>query len=84
MKKLNSIKHFLDYTAFEKHLIIMRGGYERVQLERSFYNWVEDLPLPADVFRVINDTDPVLELFGLCESMEDILAVACLELCDEV
>lgn len=70
---------FMEYTRVEKAQIIRRGGDKARQLEKECFDWLMSLDLPEDVREVVESTDPIIQLFGECETIEEVIELARLE-----
>lgn len=70
------MKAYEEYTRSEKEAIIKRGGDQRKQLEKALNAWLDTLDLDERVQSVVDSTDPIYELFGWCETKEDVIEEA--------
>lgn len=72
------MKNFEDYTKNEKATIIKNGGIKKRDLEKAFKKWFfenEDY-ISNDVIDILNASDPVLDIYGICDTVEELIDLA--------
>lgn len=70
------MKKFNEYTKSEKENIIRKGGDKKRELEKACLDWLDTLDLPEDVADIVHSTSPILELYGTCETIEDVIELS--------